>query len=112
MTEERRAAPRVAVETFVKDLFRSAPEAGDGIIYRLVTNVSADGAFVVDRLHSLDPKCTLVIPVPDGAPVAVEAEVVRRTADGSAVRFTSLTDADRERLARVARATSRPVGQA
>lgn len=101
MTDERRSAPRVAVETFVKDVFRADPEAGDGIIFRLLTNVSADGAFVVDRLHSLDPKCKLEIPIPDDAPVSVEAEVVRRTADGSAVRFMSLTEDDRARLAKI-----------
>ena len=104
MNDERRATPRVSVETFVKDVFEAEPEAGNGIIFRLVTNVSADGAFVVDRLHSLDPKCMLEIPIPDGAPLAVEAEVVRRTPDGSAVRFMSLSDDDRARLAKIAQA--------
>src|SRR5512140_939257 len=102
MADDRRAAPRVAVETFVKDLFRAEPEAGHGLIYRLVTNVSAEGAFVVDRLQSLDPRCTLEIPIPDDVPIAVQAEVVRRTADGCAVRFMSLSEADRQRLAKVA----------
>jgi hypothetical protein len=54
---------------------------------------------VVDRLQSLDPRCTLEIPFPDGMPLAVEAEVVRRTPDGAAVRFLGLSSAERERLA-------------
>jgi len=102
MTDERRATPRVEVETFVKDVFREVePEAGAGIIFRLVTNVSESGAFVVDRLHSLDPRCTLEIPIPDETPLAVEAEVVRRTADGAAVRFIGLSSEERERLAKL-----------
>ena len=101
MDEDRRATPRVAVETFVKDLFQAEPDAANGIIFRLLTNVSESGAFVVDRLHSLDPECTLEIPIPDGPPMAVAAEVVRRTVDGAAVRFKSLSEADRERLAKI-----------
>lgn len=102
MNDDRRATPRARVETFVKDLFQPVEqEAASGIIFRLLTDVSAGGAFVVDRLQSLDPRCTLEIPIPDGNPLAVEAEVVRRTADGAAVRFLGLSSEERERLARL-----------
>ena len=107
MNDDRRATPRVEVETFVKDVFSADAEAGgNGIIFRLVTSVSEGGAFVVDRLQSLDPRCTLEIPIPDDGPLAVAAEVVRRTPDGAAVRFVDLSEGDRARIGKLASARS------
>ena len=80
------------------------PEAGEIEGQGLVTNLSQTGAMVERCSEPLDPGAKLVLrlkPAGGFKTVSVEAEVVRTTEEGFALRFTETSAAARDLLAEV-----------
>ncbi|MEP6636973.1 MAG: PilZ domain-containing protein [Acidobacteriota bacterium] len=98
-TKERRKAPRVKV---------NLPVRWEGVLTQqtaTVTSLSESGCFVLTG-GKVEPKelIRLEIELPDGDPVYFWSEVVDEAFDiGFAVRFTSASDEEKVRLARVVR---------
>lgn len=96
MTQERRRAPRVKVNLQAR---------WEGVLSQqqaTITDLSKTGCFVLTG-GKVEPKelVRLEIEAPDGEPFVLWAEVVDAAFEiGFAVRFTSMTDDDEQRLGR------------
>ncbi len=95
-TFDRRHSGRLSFESFAEEV---SPKGG--AVYRQVRDVGVDGLFLVDRLGTTEPQLRLRFQTPDGVPVEVDAEVVRRTQMGVGVRFVNLPPEHRARLRRL-----------
>ena len=102
MANERRRAPRAEV---------NLPARWEGVLDRQdasVTNLSKNGCFVLSG-GKVEPKelVRLEITLPAGNEIYPWAEVVEESTDiGFAVRFTSMSDEDRNRLQQFLRGTT------
>lgn len=96
MSKERRRAPRVKVNLQARwEGVLSQQEA-------TITDLSKTGCFVLTG-GKVEPKelVRLEIEAPDGEPFVLWAEVVEAAYEiGFAVKFTSMTDEDEQRLRR------------
>jgi hypothetical protein len=90
---DRRGAWRLPYDAFAEDI--GYPRS---VVLRRVRDLGPDGLFLEDRLGTVEAPVRLRVPAPDGSPVEVAGEIVRRTAIGVGVRFVQISPADRARL--------------
>jgi hypothetical protein len=94
----RYARVQVALALRVQPLSAEGTPAGDPLETR-TRDLSADGVLAEELLPASEGRWRLELDVPDnGRAIVCEAQIVRHVAGGTAMRYSSISAGDRERL--------------
>jgi hypothetical protein len=75
------------------------PSAGSGAAVDTRTrDLSADGLLVEELLPAAEQSWRVKLELPDGSPLTCEASLVRHVGGGTAMRYSDISPADRQRL--------------